>query len=672
MSPSEPSRDARLEELAVNTIRVLSMDAVEKASSGHPGLPMGCADFAYVLFTRFLKFDPRHPEWPDRDRFVLSAGHGSVLLYSLLHLTGYELPMEQLKLFRQWSSMTPGHPEYGEAPGVETTTGPLGQGFANGVGMALAESLLAARFNTPEHQIVDHHTYGLVSDGDLMEGISHEAASLAGHLRLGKLIYFYDDNLISIEGKTSLAFSEDAGKRFESYGWHVQRIDGQDRSEIAKALESARAEKLRPSIIIGRTTIAYGSPNKAGTHDAHGSPLGAEEVEATRRNLGWTHPPFTVPEEVKPLFAAPGQAGAKRREEWEHLFTDYRETNPQRAREWLRALARELPPGWTEKLPRFSSSEKPIATRAASGKVINALAATLPELIGGSADLAPSNNTLVSGERSVGPEDKGGRNLHFGVREHGMGGILNGLALHGGIRPYGGTFLVFSDYLRPSLRLAALMKQPVIYVFTHDSVFLGEDGPTHQPIEHIPSLRAIPNLRVLRPADANETAAAWACALEHTSGPTALLLTRQNLPIFEETAFGRGPERGGYILEREAGNRRPDIILIASGSEVALARDAARILREKGKAVRVVSLPCWELFEEQPLEYQEEVLAPPVTHRLAIEAASPFGWERYVGREGRAYGIRRFGASAPYKVIAEKLGFTAGAIVEEALEILST
>ena len=669
MSMTNDTGDPKLEELAVKTIRVLSMELVEKARSGHPGLPMGCADFAYVLFTKILKFNPRNPGWPDRDRFVLSAGHGSVLIYSMLHLCGYELPLDELKRFRQWGSRTPGHPEYGEAPGIETTTGPLGQGFGTGVGMALAERLLAARFNTKEQELVDHHTYGLVSDGDLMEGLSHEAASLAGHLKLGKLIYFYDDNNITIEGDTSLACSDDVNGRFESYGWHVQRINGQDRGEIERALRQAQGETVRPSLIIGRTTIAHGSPNKAGTHGAHGAPLGKDEVEATRRNLGWSYPEFTIPDGVKPLFQAGGEAGVARNAEWVRLFEDFCDRDQQKAAEWRRVHERRLPEGWTERLPRFSSGDKPIATRAASGKVINAIAGVVPELIGGSADLAPSNNTLVKEEASVAADDFSGRNLHFGIREHGMAAALNGLSLHGGFRPYGGTFLIFSDYMRPSVRLAALMGQPVIFVFTHDSVFLGEDGPTHQPIEHVASLRAMPNLRVIRPADANETVAAWVLALEHTSGPTALCLTRQGLPIFDNTAIGNGVEKGGYIVEKEAGEG-PDIILLASGSEVATVREAAGILRAKDIQSRVVSMPCWEIFEQQPEEYKNSVIPPAVTMRLAVEAASPFGWERYVGPRGKIIALDRFGASAPYKVIAEKLGFTGESVAREAEAML--
>ncbi len=668
---SESRVKSDVDELAVNTIRVLAAEAVQKANSGHPGLPMGCADFAFTLFTRFLKFNPENPTWPDRDRFVLSAGHGSMLLYSLLHLCGYDVSMEDLKSFRQWESKTPGHPEYGDTPGVETTTGPLGQGVANAVGLALAERLLAARFNTSEHTIVDHRTYALVSDGDLMEGISHEAASLAGHLRLGKLTFFYDDNHITIEGSTSLAFTEDVGKRFEAYGWQVLRVDGHDREAVAAALDAAGQEAERPTIIIGKTTIGYGSPNKAGTHDVHGAALGEEEVELTKRNLGWSHPPFTVPDGVYEIFRAPATAGKQRNEKWNTLLGDYARKYPEKAATWERIHRRELPESLEKLLPEWAPEDGPLATRSASGKTINALKNAVPELIGGSADLAPSNNTMMADDSSVAAGHFTGRNLHFGVREHAMGGLLNGMALHGGLRPYGGTFLIFSDYMRPSIRLAALMKQPVIYVFTHDSVFLGEDGPTHQPIEHLPALRAIPNLWVIRPADARETAAAWVLALRRTDGPTAIALTRQKLPILEGTGLGTGVERGGYVLEREEGDGPPDIILLSSGSEVSVAIEAAKILRQQKRVrTRVVNLACWELFESQPADYRESVLPRAVTRRVAVEAASRLGWERWIGSEGLVVGLDRFGASAPYKTIAEKLGFTGEHVASVASRLL--
>ena len=670
MSEIDTTDNSALENLAVNTIRVLSFECVQRANSGHPGLPMGCADLAYTLFTNSLKFDPKDPGWPDRDRFVLSAGHGSMLMYSMLHLCGYDVPLEELKNFRQWGSMTPGHPEYGDTPGVETTTGPLGQGTANAVGLALAESLLAARFNTAEHTLVDHFTYALVSDGDLMEGISHEAASLAGHLGLGKLVYLFDSNAITIEGGTDLASSENTAGRFENYGWHVQKIDGHDRQAIAGALEAARGETARPSIIIATTTIGFGSPNKAGTSGVHGSPLGDEECQLTREALGWDYPECSVPDEVRPLFLEPGTRGAEKHSAWNEMLEDYREKNPALAADWDRMQAGEMPAGLREKLPVFESSEGSIATRSASGKVINAVAEVIPELIGGSADLAPSNNTMVSGQDSIQGSKMDGRNMHFGIREHAMGAMMNGMVLHGGIRPYGGTFLVFSDYMRPSVRLAALMKQPVVYIWTHDSIFLGEDGPTHQPVEHLAALRAIPNLRVFRPADANETAMAWALSLEHRNGPSAILLSRQGLPIYDETVIGKGSEKGGYVIEREEGDAGPTVILLASGSEVATAREAAALLKEQGVGVRVVSMPCWEVFEEQDADYRESVLPRSVTARVAVEAGCSFGWDRYVGADGTAVCLDRFGASAPIKDLAENFGFTAENVAAKASALL--
>ena len=670
MSEIDTTDNSALENLAVNTIRVLSFECVQRANSGHPGLPMGCADLAYTLFTNSLKFDPKDPGWPDRDRFVLSAGHGSMLMYSMLHLCGYDVPLEELKNFRQWGSMTPGHPEYGDTPGVETTTGPLGQGTANAVGLALAESLLAARFNTAEHTLVDHFTYALVSDGDLMEGISHEAASLAGHLGLGKLVYLFDSNAITIEGGTDLASSENTAGRFENYGWHVQKIDGHDRQAIAGALEAARGETARPSIIIATTTIGFGSPNKAGTSGVHGSPLGDEECQLTREALGWDYPECSVPDEVRPLFLEPGSRGAEKHSAWNEMLEDYREKNPALAADWDRMQAGEMPAGLREKLPVFESSEGSIATRSASGKVINAVAEVIPELIGGSADLAPSNNTMVSGQDSIQGSKMDGRNMHFGIREHAMGAMMNGMVLHGGIRPYGGTFLVFSDYMRPSVRLAALMKQPVVYIWTHDSIFLGEDGPTHQPVEHLAALRAIPNLRVFRPADANETAMAWALSLEHRNGPSAILLSRQGLPIYDETVIGKGSEKGGYVIEREEGDAGPTVILLASGSEVATAREAAALLKEQGVGVRVVSMPCWEVFEEQDADYRESVLPRSVTARVAVEAGCSFGWDRYVGADGTAVCLDRFGASAPIKDLAENFGFTAENVAAKASALL--
>lgn len=672
MSPSNATQnvDQAAEELAVNAIRMLSADAVQKANSGHPGLPMGAADVAYVLFTKFLSFDPKSPKWPDRDRFVLSAGHGSMLLYSLLHLCGYDLSIEEVANFRQWESQTPGHPEVGDTVGVETTTGPLGQGFGNAVGMALAEALCAARYNTSSHKIVDHFTYALCSDGDLMEGISHEAASLAGHLQLGKLILLYDDNDICLDGPTSLTFSEDIAKRFESYGWHTLKVDGHDRPAIASAIESAQGETAHPSLILCKTTIGKGSPNKEGTSKTHGNPLGEEELEATRKHLGWDYPPFTIPDEVRAFYAEPGERGAEQRSTWEATFAAWKSENAELAATWSRTLERKLPTDWLSSVPRFSADEGAIATRAASGQVINAITSTLPELIGGSADLASSNNTMVKDEGNVTAGDFGGRNIWFGVREHAMGAIMNGMSLHGALRPYGGTFLTFSDYIRPAIRLAALMKQPSVYIFTHDSIFLGEDGPTHQSVEHAAALRAIPNLNVFRPGDANETAAAWAAALERTDGPSALLLTRQGLPIFDDTGLGKGAEKGGYVVEREEGGTA-ELILIATGSELATCRAAAELIRERGKRVRVVSLPCWELFESQPQSYRNEVLPPEVKARLAVEAGVSFGWERYVGDAGAVHGIDRFGASAPLKELAERFGFTAQHVASAAEALLA-
>ncbi len=648
-----------LDQLSINTIRFLAADAVQKANSGHPGMPMGMADTAYVLWTQYLKHSPANPCWVDRDRFVLSAGHGSMLLYSLLHLTGYDLPMEQLQQFRQWGSHTPGHPEHGETPGVETTTGPLGQGFANGVGAALAERLLAAEFNRPGFEIVDHYTYAIVSDGDLMEGISHEAASLAGHLGLRKLIYLYDDNHITIEGNTALTFSEDVRQRFEAYGWFAQAVDGHDRVAVAQALQHAQDETERPSLIICRTHIGYGSPNKQDTAKVHGEPLGVDEVRLTKEALGW--PPdaqFLIPDTVLAHFRTALDRGAEAQGEWQALFQRYEQSHPELATEWKRRMAGELPAGWEGALPSFAPTEGAMATRVAGGKIMAAIAPVLPELIGGSADLHPSTKTYLSAYPPIQKGRYDGRNFHFGIREHAMGGILNGIALHGGFRPFGSTFLVFADYMRPSIRLAALMRAPVIYVFTHDSIFVGEDGPTHQPVEQIASLRAIPGLTVIRPADARETVAAWRLIVEHHDGPFALLLTRQNVPILAE-ADPDGVARGAYII---ADATDPQVILIASGSEVEPALAAQKLLGVEGVATRVVSMPSWELFEAQPQAYRDSVLPPGVSARVAVEAAVPLGWERYVGSQGEIIALHRFGASAPYKVLAEQWGFTAGAI----------
>ena len=663
---------AELDLLCVNTIRGLAMDAVQKANSGHPGMPMGAASMAYVLWTRHLRYDPLKPRWPNRDRFILSAGHGCMLLYSLLHLTGYDMPLDELKQFRQWGSETPGHPEYHLDRGIETTTGPLGQGFGNGVGMAIAEKYLAAHFNRPGHELINYKIYAIVSDGDLMEGVASEAASLAGHLGLSNLVYLYDDNHISIEGDTELAFTESRAKRFEAYGWFVQTIeDGNDLEAIGKALKAAEAETERPSIIMVRTHIAYGSPNKHDTAGAHGSPLGEEEVKLSKENLGIPlEPKFYIADDVLAHFRKAIDRGEKAETEWQERLNAYRKAFPDLAAEWDRYVRGELPEGWKSKIPTFKPSDGPIATRKASEAVLNAVAGGLPTLIGGSADLAPSTNTLIKGEAAFEKGSYGGRNFHFGVREHAMGSALNGMALSGLI-PYGATFLIFSDYMRPTLRLAALMKIHSIFVYTHDSVFLGEDGPTHQPIEQIPSLRAIPNLSFIRPADANETAVAWRVAIERKDGPVSMALTRQKLPVIdrEKYASAEGLAKGAYILA-DSKSKRPDVILVASGSEVSMALEGYEKLTAEGVAARVVSMPSWDLFEKQTQDYRDEVLPPDTTARLAVEAAYPFGWERYIGSKGAVIGMTRFGASAPYKVLAEKFGFTADNIVRRVHELL--
>jgi transketolase len=671
-SPNSALAQAQLDELCINTIRCLAMDAVQKANSGHPGLPMGAAAMAYVLWTRHLRYHPRHPRWPNRDRFILSAGHGCMLLYSLLHLTGYDLSLDDLKQFRQWGSKTPGHPEHLLAEGIETTTGPLGQGFGTGVGMAIAQKYLAAHFNRSGHELLDYKIYALVSDGDLMEGVASEAASLAGHLGLDNLIYLYDDNHISIEGSTDLAFTEDRGKRFEAYGWFVQVLpDGNDLEAVDRALRAAQMERGRPSLIAARTHIAYGSPHKQDTAGAHGSPLGEEEVKLTKQRFGWPlEPKFYVPEEALTHFRKAIERGQHFESEWQRRLEVYRQSYPELAAEWDRYVQGELPVGWASQIPGFKPADGPLATRQASGKVLNAIASSLPTLIGGSADLAPSTDTLIKGAGDFQKGNYGGRNLHFGVREHGMGAVLNGMALSG-LLPYGATFLIFSDYARPSIRLAALMETHSIFVFTHDSIFLGEDGPTHQPIEHLAALRAIPNLCLIRPADANETAVAWRVALERQGGPVALALTRQSLPVIdrEKYASAEGLARGAYVLADSPG-RLPQIIVIASGSEVSVALEACERLSGEGIAARLVSMPSWDLFEKQSQAYKDEVLLPLVTVRLAIEAAVPLGWERYVGPRGTVIGMARFGASAPYKVLAEKFGFTAANVVQRVHELL--
>ncbi len=660
----------KIEDLSINTIRTLSMDAVQKANSGHPGLPMGAAPMAYTLWTKFMRHNPANPKWPNRDRFVLSAGHGSALLYSLLHLTGYDLSMDDIKNFRQWGSRTPGHPENHLTPGVEVTTGPLGQGISNAVGMAIAEAHLAAKFNRPGFSVLDHYTYVIASDGDLMEGVASEACSLAGHLGLGKLIVLYDDNHITIDGTTDLAFTEDRMGRFKAYGWHTQEVsDGNDTAAIGKAMERARDEGERPSIIAVRTHIGYGSPNKQDTSDAHGSPLGEEEIRLTKENLGWpSDQTFLVPDEVRDHFNQVSESGNEAEKLWDELFAAYKKEHPDLAATWKQMWRAELPDGWRDSLPDLRGQN--MATRAASGKVINALAPVLPRLLGGSADLAPSNNTLIDGEGTFSREDREGRNFHFGVREHAMGAIANGMSLHGALHPYVATFMIFSDYMKPAIRLSVLSGCPATFIFTHDSIGLGEDGPTHQPIEQLAGLRSIPGLIDIRPADASETVQAWRIALE-TNEPTALILTRQSLPAIDRTGrlAASAIEKGAYILAETGYDQRA--IILASGSEVAPALEAMDILDAKGIHVRVVNVASFELFNRQSEAYQREVLPPEITARVAVEAASPFGWERFTGSSGRIIGIDRFGSSAPGGLNMEKFGFTAeniARVVEELLQ----
>lgn len=651
--------------LAANTIRGLTMDAVQKANIGHPGMPMGMADVAVVLWTQFLKHNPQDPKWFDRDRFVLSAGHGSMLLYSLLHLSGYDLPMAELMQFRQWGSATPGHPEYGHTPGVETTTGPLGQGITNAIGMALAEKWLAARFNQPGFDLVDHYTYVIASDGDLMEGISAEASSLAGHLGLSKLIVLYDDNGITIDGRTNLTFSEDVLARYAAYGWHTTRIDGHDPLAVIAAIQEAQATD-QPAIIACRTHIGYGSPNRQDTAKAHGEPLGEEEIRLTKEALGWPlEPLFYVPDEVPAFLAGNGIAQVA----WEELWGRYQKAHPELAATFQQAINGDLPTNWGEIMPTFEVG-KALATRASSGMVLNAIAPHVPYLLGGSADLTGSNNTALKGETPLSRDDFSGRYIHYGIREHGMGGMMNGMALHGGVRPYGGTFLVFSDYMRGSVRLAALMGLPVIYVFTHDSIGLGEDGPTHQPIEQLMSLRAIPGLTVIRPCDAVEAAEAWQIALENKSGPTALILTRQPVPTLNhvQSQITGSVAQGAYVIKRPT--RQPQVLLLATGSEVAIALEAEKLLAEQRVSAQVVSMPSWELFAAQPDVYRNTVLPPHIKARVSIEAGVTLGWERHIGDNGKAIGLNRFGASAPYKTIYEKLGLTAEAASHAALSLI--
>ncbi len=659
---------------AINTLRFLSADGVQNANSGHPGLPMGTAAIAYTIWTKHLKFDPKNPDWADRDRFILSGGHGSMLLYSLLHLTGFNVSLDDIKQFRQWGSCTPGHPEYGFTPGVDATTGPLGQGLSNGVGMAIAEAHLAAEFNKPNHKIVDHYVYGIVTDGDLMEGVASEAASLAGHLKLGKIIYCYDDNRISIDGPTTISFTEDRAKRFESYGWHVSFVeDGNDVEQIDKAITAAKLDE-RPSIIVCRTHIGFGMPNRQDTSKAHGEPPGDEELNAAKMNLGWPEEPrFYIPEGVKEHFEKAGQNGAEQKKLWDSAINAYATAFPTEAAEVSRRMSGQLPAGWESKLPVFEVDPKGIASRVASGQTLNAIAGILPELMGGSADLTPSNNTWIKDATAFQSDNHAGRYLHFGVREHGMGAIVNGMAYHKGLIPFGATFLVFTDYMRGSMRVSAFSDLQCIWIMTHDSIGLGEDGPTHQPVEHLAALRAIPNMTVIRPCDANETVEAWRSAIENKTGPTVLALSRQALPTIDRSQFGdvRGASKGAYILA-DLGNGKPEIILMASGSEVDLIMKAGQALAEKGHSVRVVSFPSWELFEKTDRQYQESVLLPDVKARISVECAIAQGWEKYTGTYGRNICMKGFGASAPAGTLMKEFGFTVDNIVATAESLLNT
>ena len=661
-----------LQQRCINTLRMLSAEAVQQANSGHPGLPMGSAAMAYVIWTRHLRHNPRNPKWANRDRFILSGGHGSALLYSLLHLTGYDLPLEDVKNFRQFGSLTPGHPEFGYTPGVETTTGPLGAGFSNGVGMAIAEAHLAAEFNTPEHKIVDHYVYAIVTDGDLMEGVASEAASLAGHLQLGKLIYLYDDNHISIDGSTDLSFTEDRMLRFDAYGWHTQKVaDGNDVEAIDAAIKAAKADP-RPSIIAVRNIIGFGAPNRQGTSKAHGEPLGEEELRLAKENLGWPlEPRFYIPDDALSYFRDAVETGGELELVWNSEFKAYRRANPEKAADFERRMTGELPAGWDQNLLTFPADPKGMASRAASGKALNFFVGRIPELLGGSADLAPSNNTKLDGLPAFQHATPEGRNFHFGVREHGMGGAVNGMAYHGGLRPFGATFLVFADYMRPVLRLSAISHLPSIWVFTHDSIGVGEDGPTHQPVEHVTSLRTIPNLVTLRPADANETVHAWRVALARTHGPTALILTRQNLPTLDRSIYADAAlvEKGAYVLA-DMGDEAPELILMASGSEVGLIVDAGTRLAAEGVNVRLVSVPSWELFKAQDAAYRESVLPANVKARVAVEAGIGMGWERFVGDEGEIISLERYGASGPAPRLFKEFGFTPENVVATAMRVL--
>jgi transketolase len=661
-----------IEQLCIDTVRVLSADAVQKANSGHPGMPMGAAPMGHVLWSQFMNYNPRNPEWPNRDRFILSAGHGCMLQYSLLHLTGYDISLDDIKNFRQLHSKTAGHPEYGLAPGIDVTTGPLGQGFANGIGFAIAQKHLAARYNKPGFLIFDYRIYAICSDGDMMEGVTSEAASLAGHLELGNIIYLYDDNHISIEGSTDIAFNEDVAKRFEAYNWHVQTIDdGNDFNAIAIAVRNAKAETQRPSLIKVRTEIAYGSPNKVNTAGSHGSPLGPDELKKTKEFLGFDPEKyFFIPDEVSEYYLNAGKKGTEQEAKWNELFKNYKKEFPELAAEYERMSEGKLPEGWKEKLPVFESSDKKLATRQASGQVLNALAEYFPGLIGGAADLAPSTETNLKKFNAFTSEDRSGRNFHFGIREHAMGSALNGMALTKGIIPYGATFLIFSEYMRPPIRLAAIMKIKPIYIFTHDSIGLGEDGTTHQPIEQLISLRSIPNLTVIRPADANETREAWRIAIEHQGGPVALILTRQGLPVLDQSKYANALEleKGAYILSEA--HTEPQLILMATGSEVALILEVQSSLKEEGIAARVVSMPSWELFEKQDDNYKEKVLPKTLKKRLAVEAGSVLGWHKYVTDEGTIHGMTTFGESAPADDLFKEFGFTVEHLTTKAKELL--
>ncbi|MCG6954592.1 MAG: transketolase [Gemmatimonadetes bacterium] len=666
-----------IEDLCVTTMRTLAMDAVQKADSGHPGTPMALAPLAFVLWDRIMRYDPRDPDWFDRDRFVLSAGHACMLQYAALHLTGYDLALDEIRRFRQWDSKAPGHPEVERTPGVETTTGPLGQGIMNSVGMAIAEAHLAAVFNRPGHEVVDHRTFAICSDGDLMEGASHEAASLAGHLKLGKLVWIYDNNHITIEGDTALAYSDDVARRFEAYGWHVQDVGerANDLDALTEALNTACDETERPSLIIVRSHIAWGAPEKQDTAAAHGSPLGEDEVRATKRRYGWPeNETFLVPPGVREHMGRAVERGRALHAAWDEKMAAFRQAHPELAARFEAARIGDLPEGWDRDIPTFSAEEGPMATRAASGKVMEALAPRLPWLIGGAADLAGSTKTLLPDTKDFEAPSPGGRNFHWGIREHGMAAASTGMALHGGVRPFASTFFIFTDYARPAIRLAALTRQPVVYVLTHDSIGLGEDGPTHQPVEHLASFRAMPNVYVMRPADANEVAFAWRVALERRDGPTLLVLSRQKLRVLDRRdglASAEGVRRGGYVLAAERGER-PDLILLASGSEVEIALQARERLKQDGIDARVVSLACWELFRAQPASYREQVLPPDVKARLAVEAASPFGWEAWVGDAGAVIGVDRFGASAPWKEIYEHYGLTAEHVVRRGRSLVSS